>query len=760
MHKNNILTPFFLLFFLVVVTLPAAGEEDYLPPEQAFRILGEPDGPDAVRVTWEIAGGYYLYRSKIKFASETPGIKLGDPDLPEGKIKHDEFFGDVEVYHSKVSVRIPLKRGLGAGETLALKVTSQGCAEAGLCYPPQHQILLLQLPAIPAAPAPTGGGLDLLTLLNQSSGLGPDGGVPPSEQAFRFLAEVEAPDRLRLRWQIADAVYLYQEKIKLALKVGDGVALGDYQLPPPQIRKDAVRPDGTVGDLPVYDHDFDLMVPLVRSVAGATEIQLEAQFQGCADQGVCYPVRKELIHLTLPPLPATIATTSLPDSPSAATGGTTEPVPEQDRMVSTLAGGPLWLILVLFFGAGLALALTPCIFPMIPILTGIIVGQGAAITTRRAFVLSLVYVLAMAAIYTILGVLAGLFGQNLQAMFQNPWVLGSFAAIFVLLAFSMFGFYELQLPSALQSRLSAISNRQRGGSLLGVGVMGSLSALIVGPCVAPPLAAVLIYIGQTGDGALGGMALFALSMGMGTPLLIIGTSAGKLLPRAGGWMDAIKSVFGVGMLAVAIILLERIVPAAITMVLGGTLLVVSAIYMGALRNLPIEATGWQRFWKGMGVVLMIYGTLMLVGAASGGRDIVQPLRSISFAGGGGEVEHLVFKRIKTVADLEREVQGATAQGRPVMLDFYADWCISCKELERYTFSDPAVIAALQGVTLLQADVTANDEADHALLQGHFGLPGPPSIIFYGRDGRERRNYRVVGFIDAESFAQHVIQAVQ
>ncbi|HHH38697.1 MAG TPA: thiol:disulfide interchange protein, partial [Sedimenticola sp.] len=289
-----------------------------------------------------------------------------------------------------------------------------------------------------------------------------------------------------------------------------------------------------------------------------------------------------------------------------------------------------------------------------------------------------------------------------------------------------------------------------------------LSALIVGPCVAPPLAGALIYIGQTGDAVLGGIGLFALAMGMGAPLLLLGASAGRLLPRAGPWMDTIKAVFGVGMLAVAIVMLERILPPAIAMLLWGVLLVTASVYMGALRQLPVEASGWDRLWKGLGLVLLIYGALMLLGVAAGGRDTVQPLRGILAGTGSGQAgaAELHFRPIKSLADLEREVAAARAAGRPVMLDFYADWCVSCKELERYTFSDPAVRRALQAFVLLRADVTANDATDQALLQGHFGLPGPPAIIFYGRDGRERRTLRVVGFMDAAAFAAQVAKVTR
>lgn len=590
-------------------------------------------------------------------------------------------------------------------------------------------------------------------------GSGDDGIIPP-EQAYQFSAKVEAPEQLRLKWKIAKGTYLYQEKVKLKLKQADGVALGEYQLPPAKIKKDALRPDGSTGDLPVYYHGIDLSVPLIRTNSAATTITLEAVYQGCADLGVCYPPQIKKVSLDLPASNATSATAGSITATTSAPSNSTEPISEQDRIIASLSGGNYWLVIAIFFGFGLALSLTPCIFPMIPILSGIIVGQGREITTAKAFSLSLTYVLAMAVTYTIAGVLAGLFGENLQTAFQNPWILSIFAGVFVFLAISMFGFYDLQIPSGLQSRLAEISNRQEGGTLIGAGIMGFLSALIVGPCVAPPLAAALIFIGQTGDGVLGGTALFSLSMGMGAPLIAIGTSAGKLLPRVGSWMDIVKGVFGVGMLVVALMMLERIIPATVAMVLWGTLLVVSAIYMGALHELPIEASGWQRLWKGLGVVLLVYGSLMLVGAAAGGKDTIQPLRGISLYKGTAQQQHLNFKRIKSVTDLDREVAAAAAQGQPVMLDFYADWCISCKEMERYTFSDPRVIKALEGFRLLQADVTANDKTDKALLQGRFGMPGPPSIMFYGRNGKERKNYRVVGFVPPEEFAPHVTQAAK
>ena len=767
MHKTrNFLITFLLLLGLTTTAQGLWSEDELLLPDQAFQISGQADD-DRLIVEWRIADGYYMYRDKIRFETDSMGFELGSPDLSEAKIKNDEFFGEVAIYRDKARAEIPLRRIQGAGETLVLKARSQGCADQGICFPPHEQEVRLALapqvlvPALIDPPAQTNA--DPLPLFDNSEDQ--DRLLDP-EEAYLLDARVEDGTHLRLNWQIAKGTYLYQDKIELSLPEGtSGVALGAYQLPEPEIKEDSIRPDGSFGDVPVYHDGIDLLVPLQRSQTDPLDLELNVKYQGCAEIGVCYPPIKKQFTLSLPGISEAQAgeiTEPTAVTTATATAESDEPISELDQIATTLEGGSTLVIVGVFFLLGLGLAFTPCIFPMIPILSGIIAGQGDSITTRKAFTLSLVYVLAMALTYTAAGVLAGMFGGNLQAYFQDPWILSAFALVFVLLALSMFGFYELQLPSNLQSKLTEVSNKQEGGTLAGVAIMGFLSALIVGPCVAPPLAGALIYIGQTGDALLGGLALFALSMGMGAPLIAIGTTAGKLLPRAGSWMDAVKAVFGVALLGVAIVMLERIIPAEVAMLLWGILFIVSAIYMGALRHLEIEASGWQKLWKGLGVVFLVYGSLMLVGAAAGGKDTLQPLRGIAFAGGGGQQGHseLVFKRIKSLQDLQAEVADASAQGQSVMLDFYADWCVSCKEMEKYTFTDPGVIAALADTRLLQADVTANDEIDQALLQGHFGLPGPPAIIFYGSDGNERKNYRVVGFVPAEEFTDHVTRAIR
>jgi thiol:disulfide interchange protein DsbD len=818
MYLRRLLIVCLSLAMALIFGAASRAAEEFLPPEQAFPVVAEAEGPEMVVLNWEVADGYYLYLNKFKFRSLTEGMAAGEPELPTGETRHDEFFGEVRIARGLVEVWLPLARTAGAGDRLSLEVGSQGCADAGFCYPPHRQTLRIDLPplgaaskspapaAIPAAVTATAlagaapasvaassasGGKNSLAQTLGLEAPGDDQTLLPAEEAFLFTAEVAGPDQLRLTWTIAEGTYLYQEKLALSLTEATGVSIGDFPLPPAQIARNAVRPDGSLGDVALYRDHLELDLPLRRTKGEPETITLVAKYQGCADIGVCYPPQTARLKLAMPPAavtasfetgdlaaagltaagldsPVTGPVTS-PGPPPALSPGTSPvsasatspvtPVSEQDRIAATLATGNIWAALAVFFGFGLLLALTPCVFPMIPILSGIIAGHGPGLSTRKAFWMSLTYVLAMSLTYAIAGLLAGLGGANIQAAFQDPWILSFFALIFVALALSMFGFYELQLPSSLQTRIATFSQRQRGGHLIGVAIMGALSALIVGPCVAPPLAGALIFIGQTGDALLGFAALFAMGLGMGAPLLAIGTSAGKLLPRAGIWMEAVKAVFGVALLAVAILLLERLLPPAIAMLLWGALMICSAIYMGALHHLPPEASGWRKLWKGLGLVILVYGALMLVGAAAGGKDTLQPLRGLGLGGSASLAPHANFKGIKGLGDLEREIATARASGRPVLLDFYADWCVSCKEMERYTFSDPAVAAEMARFVLLQADVTANDAEDQALMQGRFGIPGPPAILFFDNEGQERRELRVVGFMPAATFADHLRRAL-
>ncbi len=577
-----------LLFLVFSVFFSLAHAEEFLDPAVAFKPSVKALDGQTIEVSYEIAKGYYLYRDKFRFAVDGDTATLGTPSFPKGKEHNDENFGKVEVYYKSVTTRVPVERMSSGPLPLKIKVTSQGCADAGVCYPPQTQVLGVELPDPASAPA-----------------------------ASTLPAE---------------------------------------------------------GD-------------------------------------------------------------------------------ESGRIAATLKNAGFWTSLAFFFIAGLGLSLTPCVFPMIPILSGIIAGQGHKNSHARGFVLSLTYVLGMAITYAAAGVAAGMTGTLLSAALQNPWVLGSFALIFVVLSFSMFGFYELQLPTALQSKLSEESGHLQGGRGVGVFLMGALSALIVGPCVAAPLAGALLYIGQTGDAVFGGVALFVMAIGMGAPLIAVGIAGGSLLPKTGAWMEGVKKAFGVLLLATAVWLVSPVMPTVVSMLAWAGLLIIPAIYLHALDPLPPHAKGWLRFWKGIGIVMLLTGAALLIGALAGNRDPLQPLAGLRGQAVAAEEKRLPFERVKSVTELETRINTA---GRPVMLDFYADWCVSCKEMERLTFSDPAVQAKLAGFTLLQADVTANTDDDKALL-AKFKLFGPPGIIFYDAKGQEISAVRIVGFQDAVLFQKSLQQ---
>ncbi len=601
-----------------------------------------------------------------------------------------------------------------------------------------------------------------------------DGELLEPEQAFRYSARMVDAKTIEAQFKVVDGYYLYRGKIKFS---ADSAKLGKPDFPPGKIKQDEF-----LGREEIYTTDFKVRIPVEAAKPGQ-RFTLTAGYQGCAGQfGICFPPMETPLQIVVPTA-ASAMTAKLPPQGGPETQTALEPIQpapvvatavashqvtppdkpdgvdrsDSGKIAGLLKGGNFWLILSGFFGAGLLLALTPCVFPMIPILSVIIVGQGHRVTKRHGFILSLAYVLGMAVAYALAGVAAGLSGKLISNALQNPWTLGAGAAIFVALALSMFGFYELQLPSVLQSRFTEASNRQKSGTLTGVFAMGALSALIVGPCVAAPLAGALLYIGQSGDVVLGGIALFVLALGMGVPLLLVGLSAGTLLPRAGVWMEAVKKFFGVLLLAVAVWLVSPLIPDLARMLAWAALLIVSGVYLRAMDPLDAEAGGWSRFWKGIGIITLIAGVSLLLGALGGGRDPLQPLSIFkgSSAATAPAETGLNFQRVGTVAELDAAVRAAA--GRPVMLDFYADWCVSCKEMERNTFADPRVQARLKGVTLLQVDVTGNTADDAALLK-RFTLFGPPGIVFFDRTGRQQA-YQVVGYEPAEKFLDSLNKAL-
>jgi thiol:disulfide interchange protein DsbD len=574
--------------------------------------------------------------------------------------------------------------------------------------------------------------------LLESLGLGNEETPLDVDEAFVFSAERVDPVTLLAQWQIAEGNYLYRDKINITLTDTDGkVHLLPYTLPEGESKMDEI-----FGLSEVYHHDTQILLPLDRDNVART-VTLKVSYQGCSETfNICYPPVQKQVTLDLPAIDAAAASTEV----STSTVGS-----EQDRIAQRLAEDNLLQVILSFLGLGLLLSFTPCVFPMIPILSSIIVGEGDHITTRRAFVLSLTYVLAMSITYTAAGVMTGLLGENLQAMLQNPWVIVSFSAIFVVLALSMFGLYEIHIPHALQHHLHQFSHRQQGGTLFGVAVMGLLSGLIVGPCLAPPLAGALIFIGQSADPLLGGLALFSLSMGMGIPLLIIGTSAGSLLPRAGNWMHTVKAVFGVMMLGLAIWMLERILPAWIIMLLWSALFIITAVYLGAITRLSADASGWQKLWKGLGLVMLAYGILLMIGATSGSHNPLQPLHGLRMGQSEAAAARLKFTQVTNLAELQQQLNNTT---QPVMLDFYADWCVECKVMEETTFRDPAVLAALSSYTLLQLDMTLNNDAHKAMLK-QLQVFGPPTMLFFNAQGQEYRQQRLVGKVSAETMLRHL-----
>jgi thiol:disulfide interchange protein DsbD len=724
---------------------PALAKQDFLPPDKAYRYTIAPRG-DRIVVTWKIEPGYYLYKKKMAVASTMATVQTGEPEWPKGEEHTDEYFGTQEIYRGTVEVPVPFT--VHSGETpskVALELRLQGCADAGLCYPPLKWKAEVDLPpnARTEVEAKTGG---LSALFGSKGARTNQNDFLPPDEAFRFGPGMERPDTVSLTWIIAEDYYLYKHRIQVSTDT-PGVQLGELQLP-----KGKSKHDEYFGDTEVYYEVLEASLPIARPAGSGGTLNLNVTYQGCADEGLCYnPITKN-VSLELPP--SDTATTLPAATPKSSTTSSVAPIAEQDRLAALIRDGNLLAVLGTFFAIGVLLSFTPCVLPMIPILSGIIVGQGGTVTPARGFSLAFTYVQGMALTYAAAGaafVLA--FKQAPQAFFQQPWIIILFCLLFVALALAMFGAYTLQLPSALQTRLTDVSNQQKSGTYIGTFIMGALSALVVTACVAPAIIAALSVISQTGQIARGAGALYATGLGMGVPLLIVGASAGSLLPRVGPWMDTVKSLFGVLFLAVAVYLLTPLLPDAVVMLLWSLLAVLSGFWIFSLKardGSPAAAP-----LRALGLVAVVYGILLLVGTASGSKDPLQPLDRLSAGGGGGAQEHvLAFQRIKTVADLERAVASATAAGKPVMLDFYADWCVSCKEMEKFTFPDPGVQAALANAVLLQADVTANDDADKALMT-RFEIYGPPTIAFYGADGVERKDFRLVGFVSAAKFRDHV-----
>ena len=741
MTTTSLIARLLLAATLVAPTLSLAADDPPPRPEEVFRYAVF-DAGDAIEIDWSVDDGFYMYQSAFGFESADPAVVLGEPELPEGKVYNDEFLGEQVIYRGNFFVRIPYTVNGEKPASLMLTIDSRGCTDGGFCYMPQTWIETVEL----SEPVADGGKFDLGGIAGGNSSDFP----PPEEVFFPDVFPVDG-NTVEIGFRIEPGFYIYKHRIT-AKSLSPAAQAGQLDLPQGKLKYDEF-----FGESEVYYDEVIGRLAIARATPEAMDLELEVGYQGCADGGLCYLPQTQVMTVSLPA--AKVVSDLGATGPSG--GSPAVPVSEQSRIAQIISGSPVWFVVIAMFGFGLLLAFTPCVLPMIPILTAIIAGEGDDVTPSRGFGLAFSYVMGMAIVYTAAGVVAVAAGAQVQAAFNQPWVLSLFAVLFVVLAVAMFGAFDLQMPSSFQSKLSAISNNQKSGTVIGAFIMGALSSLIVTACVAPALVAALAVMSQSGDYFRGGLALFAMSIGMGAPLLLVGAAQGKFLPKAGPWMVAIKGAFGFMMLGLAIWMLSRFLPGTLIMSMWAVLVFMIGVFMGGLTTLTAESTVPQKLGKGFGGIAIIYGILLVIGAATGGSNPLQPLASVNVGGSSGETvaahDELPFQRIKTVADLDREIATASQQGKSVMLDFYADWCVSCKEMEAWTFTDAAVQAALSNTVWLQADVTANDAEDKALLD-RFGVFGPPTIIFFGPDGLQRNGYEVVGYMKAEAFADHVQKA--
>ncbi len=746
-----------LLLLSSVPAHAAQTEEDLLEADQAFALSTRTVNGSTLEARWNIAPGYYLYRNKFKFEA-LAGATLKDPVFPRGNIKHDPQFGQVETYIKSVKVRLPLN-GPARAPTVRLRITAQGCNEpVGVCYPPIVKEVDFKIPGVKAAVAktatvataePAPGAITSLSDLTRSTAAN-DGQAEPvdPETAFMVTLAAHGNDALNARFDIADCCYLYRDKIKFALTSADGsplpadLRLGDYALPSGQTKTDEF-----IGKTEVYHQGFEVTLPIVGLGAQDRDLALRLDYQGCSDKGVviCYPPVTKTYSVRLRGGVLSVASAA---EPPAAAPAVTVPRDTRKFLLAVLAA----------FGAGLLLTFTPCVLPMVPILSSMLVGQGDThIGKLRGGLMSYSYVLGTAVTYTAAGVIAGLTGAQLQAYFQNPWAIGTFSTILVLLALSLFGLYELQMPGFIQSHLHHRTHHLKGGSYIGVFILGLFSALIVGACVSPVLISALGVAISSQDPVLGGAIMFALAHGQGAVLIALGIGAGFLLPKVGKWMDRVKHLFGAMLIGVAIYLLGYI-PEVPVLFLWAALLIISAVYLGATQSLPKEATGWQYLWKGVGTFLLIWGTLALLGGFTGNRDILRPLPLAStplsvMAGPAGvpapAPAEPAFERINTLRDLEDRLAAAKAAGKPVIVDYYASWCTDCVRMEKSTFVDARVRAQLQRFVRLQPDVTNSGDAGVEAMKKRFKVYGPPALVFLDSQGQQRGDAPVYGFHDVE-----------
>ena len=736
---NNLKSLFFAFWQLFLIFLLASCSEDIsnksdtsesplLRVEEAFKYELASD-ESSLWIKWIIEDGYYLYKDKIKFESDDIDIKLFE--LPQGLFHEDEFFGVQQIYRDSVSFQIPYENKNNIQDEIVIKISSQGCADRGICYPPQRWSNSVEINNTIA-------NLEPKFLESMSNNSETSSNIP-----FKPYLTAIDNNTMEIAFQISPNYYLYKNKIKIKA-LNPFIKMGAIELP-----KGKIKSDPWFGENEVYFNEVFGRISLSKDFITEENADFIIEYQGCLENEICLPPQIKKINVEFN---KNIYEKQIKSKPVK--------ISEQSRLASLISESNLWVVVLTFYLAGLLLSFTPCVLPMIPILSGILAGEGEDISSSRGFSLALCYVMGMAIVYTAAGIASASIGIQLQAFFNAPWVILLFTSLFLIFALAMFDIIKFELPVSIQTKLSELNQKMSYGTYVGTFLIGSISSLIVTACVAPPLVASLIVISQTGDILRGGTALFVMSIGMGTPLLIIGTSAGKLLPKAGEWMTTVKNMFGFMMIGLSIYMLSRIIDSSLTLALWGILALMIGVSMGGLTSLELDSNYKSKIKKTISISVIVYGVALLLGSFSGNNNPYQPLANIKFINDQTNIKkHLDFKRIKSIDDLNTEINLAASENKSLMLDFYADWCVSCKEMETYTFTNKKVQDALSNTVLIQADVTLNDLIDQNLLK-ELDVFGPPTIIFYDRRGRRQIGYEVVGYMNADNFYEHIKEALQ
>lgn len=737
-----------LSFFLLLLLGPfSQANASLLPANEAFQLNAQ-IVEDKVELTWSIASGYFVVKESIEI-STAESNQLGASIFPQAIPTVDAFLGNINIYRGEQSVVLPISSENTSD--LTLSVVFDGCADLGICYPPITKNITLSTPiktqvqVVSEAPA-----LDSSATAEPSTqvSLLQAGGPLPADEAFNLDVIAIDEKTLNVRWLVHKDYYLYKDKISISV---EGASIANIAYPDATLKNDEF-----FGQVSIYDRPIEVLLSLANISSG--KVTLSIEYQGCWKGGVCYPPQQANYSISLPGSErnnVAVDPESDIEAPTNSLPAAFEQMNNEELTAQELfqKGG-----LALFIGAflaGLALSYTPCIYPMVPILSGIIVGQKDSPSTLKAVLMSLAFVLSMSIAYGLIGATAGYFGAgvNIQAILQTPWVLVLFGLIFIFLAFSMFGYYDIQLPKKLQSKITQISNKQNGGSFIGVAIMGFLSALIIGPCVTPFLATALSYVIADGSATKGAIGLFAMGLGMGVPLIIICGWGINALPKSGLWMETVKHVFGVLMLAVALYLLDRIISPFASLALWASLLTIAPIALGAITPLDKQSSSWRRIFKAVNLIVLGYGILLWLLVARGGGDMHQPLADWDYNANNQTVQSIDFELLQSEEQLDRLIANTQGSDNLIVLKFYADWCVSCKTLERKVFSDREVIKNLDNALALTANVTDNTEANKSLL-ARFDIAGPPAILFF-KNGKEARSQRIIGEISAKDFLKRL-----